>query len=566
MCVHRRTTVQGCIALVAALACSEVAGPIAVASIALDAATVTLLVGPGGGETRQFEVDARDAKGRVVRGRTAAWSSDDAQVATVSIDGLVAATGIGSTTVRATVEGRNASATINVVRVPVRTVIVEPGAISLIRGPSVQGTLAVAVTARDSAGNLLDGLVVHFNVANPEIASVSAQGMLTAADLGDTELIVDIEGAQDTVPVTVVEQADSWLQLSIGSAHTCGIASDNVLYCWGFSTHGQLGLGPIPMAPVTRPEQVGGPLRFQTVQSTFRHTCALTLAGAAYCWGENSEGKLGDGTTETRSVPTPVSGGLTFASLAVSASRSCGISVGGMAYCWGSGGGGTADSTLIRDRWTPTLVAYGRPFVQLALGLAHTCALDVAGEAWCWGSDDFGQLGNGADPWSQYPVAVSGGHLFTRLIGGGSYTSCGHKADASLWCWGWDPRDEYGVESVDALQEPTLFAAAGVFADVAVGGGHPTLCGVLAAAVDAGSVACFGDNDWGQVGDGTTAFRSAATVVGGTTGARATAVGQYLSCVVGPRALCWGRNAEGALGDGTVNASLTPVIVRARWQ
>lgn len=156
----------------------------------------------------------------------------------------------------------------------------------------------------------------------------------------------------------------------------------------------------------TAPVPVSGGQRFAAISAGDSHTCGLTTGGAAWCWGLNQYGELGDGTTTMRLVPVPVSGGLGFASISAGG-HTCGVTPGGQAYCWGWNqfgqlGDGTTDSRL-----TPVSVAGGLLFATVATGGgSHTCGVTPTGEAYCWGQNDYGVLGNGNTTDSHVPVAV----------------------------------------------------------------------------------------------------------------------------------------------------------------
>jgi alpha-tubulin suppressor-like RCC1 family protein len=133
---------------------------------------------------------------------------------------------------------------------------------------------------------------------------------------------------------------------------TCGLTTRGAAYCWGDNNNGQLGDGTTTDSDANGPQPVIGGLRFASIRPGERHTCGLTSRGEAYCWGFNSDGQLGDGTTTTSGVngPQPVIGGLRFASISAGYELTCGLTSRGAAYCWGDndygqlGDGTTTDS------------------------------------------------------------------------------------------------------------------------------------------------------------------------------------------------------------------------------
>jgi len=126
------------------------------------------------------------------------------------------------------------------------------------------------------------------------------------------------------------------IQSVVTGAHTCALTITGAAYCWGYSANGQLGNNNTGTVTATPVRTVGGIVFASvSVSKVDDVTCGLSTSGAAYCWGKNDRGQLGDGTTTRRLVPTPVAGGLRFKSLAVGTGHACAVAVSGIAYCWG---------------------------------------------------------------------------------------------------------------------------------------------------------------------------------------------------------------------------------------
>lgn len=193
--------------------------------------------------------------------------------------------------------------------------------------------------------------------------------------------------------------------------HTCGIIAGGAAYCWGDNERGQLGIGTTDLAPHPVPGLVSGGLTFVSLTAGLgRHTCALTDVGAAYCWGENTFGALGDGSGADKSSPVVVSGGLVFDQLIAGGfiGHTCGLSDAGAAYCWGENERGQVGDGSTTDRSSPSAVVGGLVFASLDAGFRHTCALSTSGTLYCWGSGASGQLGTGSTSQSNVPVKVFG--------------------------------------------------------------------------------------------------------------------------------------------------------------
>ncbi len=228
-------------------------------------------------------------------------------------------------------------------------------------------------------------------------------------------------------------------QLTVGSQHACVIAEGGEVWCWGFATDGALGAGPevtssdLPVrAPLPRPAIA--------IDAGFEGTCAITDDGAAWCWGRNGSGEVGDGTTEDRFEPTRVTG---LAGPAISVSRghdhACAVLDDGSGWCWGDNlvgelgigrpaGAATSESRPVRIAGVPGLVA-------VSAGAGFTCALTDGGAAWCWGSDLYGELGRTGDYDSRTPGPVIGLDAGVDVLEAGDDQACAIRA-GSLLCWG----------------------------------------------------------------------------------------------------------------------------------
>lgn len=222
--------------------------------------------------------------------------------------------------------------------------------------------------------------------------------------------------------------------VSAAYAHTCGVTTAGVGYCWGDNTQGELGIGSL--TSTTAPTAVLGGLTFASISPGRYFSCGVTTANAAHCWGDNFYGELGDGTKVQRTGPVPVSGGFNFASVSAGGFHACGLTTGGLAYCWGAGGNGQlGDGNPVVSSSIPVAVAGGRTFASISVGNRHTCGVTTSGVAYCWGENSTGHLGIGTRTGSNVPVAVSGGYTFASLTAGRFHT-CGLTTAGKAYCWG----------------------------------------------------------------------------------------------------------------------------------
>lgn len=202
-------------------------------------------------------------------------------------------------------------------------------------------------------------------------------------------------------------------KVAVGEGHACGLTRDGLAYCWGNNGNGQLGDGSV--ADVSSlPVAVLGGLHFVGISAGGYHTCAWTKHGEAYCWGYDGSGELGDGNgqgfwpSDAATQPVAVVGGLRFTSVAAGGLHTCGITNDGRAYCWGKADNylGLGDADLREPYLVPTAVATNAWFKGIAAGDSDTCAWRATGAADCWGANQFGQLGDGTTTASAFPVAV----------------------------------------------------------------------------------------------------------------------------------------------------------------
>ena len=270
--------------------------------------------------------------------------------------------------------------------------------------------------------------------------------------------------ADTSVPVAV-SGGLTFASLSAGNDHACGVTrGGGILYCWG-ARHWLI--GNVDTAGADRaPVAIGGGLAVSAVSAGYDHNCAVTSGGAIYCWGSNFAGQLGTGDTVNRQGPTPVLGGLTFTAVSAGFSHTCGLAAGGSAYCWGDNQyGELGDGDTTGYRLTPVPVAGGLTFTSISAGFDVTCGLTSTGAALCWGVNALGLLGNGTTSGPQscngvacgsMPIAVVGGHTFVALSTRNS--TCALTADGAVYCWGVNDQGQLGDGSTSNRQSPVRVA------------------------------------------------------------------------------------------------------------
>ncbi|MBC7789234.1 MAG: hypothetical protein H7Z74_04765 [Anaerolineae bacterium] len=206
----------------------------------------------------------------------------------------------------------------------------------------------------------------------------------------------DARRINSATPVPVVG-GNRFHAITVGYRHSCGIAADMLVYCWGDNSQGQLGTGLIGGSNAT-PAPVAGGFSYAMVSSSFNHTCAITTGGAAHCWGANENGQLGTGLVgEASGQPTPVADGITFALVSAGRTASCGVATSGAAFCWGLDSHGQLGNGSTSGNFSsPAAVSGGILFKTVSVGTRHSCGIAGDDTSYCWGSDVFGALGDGS--------------------------------------------------------------------------------------------------------------------------------------------------------------------------
>ena len=197
--------------------------------------------------------------------------------------------------------------------------------------------------------------------------------------------------------------------ISAGGVHSCGVIMSGGAYCWGANFSGQLGDGTTTASAT--PVYVSFFDTLQAVTAGMRHSCGVSIYGTVYCWGANSNGQLGNGTTTDASSPVAISApsGVSFVAVTAGGEHTCALATTGDAYCWGDNSSGQLGNGTTTSSTTPLAIP-GIVFTSISAGVAHTCAIASApalNTAYCWGMNAAGQLGTGTTTDSPSPVQVT---------------------------------------------------------------------------------------------------------------------------------------------------------------
>ncbi len=362
------------------------------------------------------------------------------------------------------------------------------------------------------------------------------------------------------IPVSVSGLINGVSTISVGSGHSCAISSSGTLQCWGGNDTGQSGDGRLMWTSL--PLDVSGLSSGNTMVATgSRHSCVVTSAGGVKCWGDNFDGQLGDGTSNDRSEPVDVVG-LTGGVIAVQAgfNHTCALISGGKVKCWGNNdyghlGNGTQDPHL-----TPQDVnGLAQGVLMISTQRSHNCALTDTGLVKCWGSNSQGQLGDGTTTDRSEPVDVTGLSSNTNSVAAGGRHTCALSDSGGVKCWGDNYYGQLGDNNNNDSSTPVdvVGLSSGV-THISLGRYHTCVV------VTGGGVKCWGKNEFGQLGDGSTSdVNSPVDVVGLSNGVSTIIAGEDHTCALmtGGGMKCWGYNYYGQLGDGTDDDRYTPVDV-----
>jgi alpha-tubulin suppressor-like RCC1 family protein len=265
-------------------------------------------------------------------------------------------------------------------------------------------------------------------------------------------------GTTDPAPTpSLVSGGLAFQQVVIGDDFTCGQANSGATYCWGANDVGQLGTGVAGNSSV--PVPVAGDPQFRVLAAAGRTACGATVTGELLCWGNGADGELGNGQFDVISTtPMPVGGGFQWEGVAIGANAAgeatvCAGTITAL-YCWGKNSDGEIGDGTKQRRSLPTAVVGVSPNAQIAPGGSHTCARLPQATVVCWGKA--GRLGNGTSQASLTPVAVAGGLVFAAIWSGRDHT-CGRTDDepSRAYCWGDNARGQLGDGTMTERLVPT---------------------------------------------------------------------------------------------------------------
>lgn len=495
-------------------------------------------------DTTQLLAAATDVFGAALGGVVFTWQSSANNVASVTTAGLVRATGLGTASITTTANGINATSSIRVVPLVASAELTTPPAQVL-----ALDTVQLAAVAR-SYGNAPVARTFNWTSSNPSVATVDGTGRVRFLTTGQTTITARTAFRTATTSITSLDRVLT--SIEAGGDFTCGVANLGRGYCWGLSDVGQTAATPdstcfpASLPCILPPKRMNSPeLSFTKISAGGDFACGITTNQMVYCWGDDTFGQIGnggDGGGETPKLATVKSE--RFTAISAGLHHVCALNLTGRAYCWGDDARGQLGDNRLIPSTTPIPVSDSTlQFTVVSAGENHTCGVTTTGSAYCWGEGSLGQLGNGAGADSEIPMLVGGG-TFQTITAGRNHT-CAVDTSGAVSCWGDNSLGQLGTGGSGAALTPVPVPGASGFSAISAGDDHT--CGIAG-----GQVRCWGWSDFGQVGDGIVASHVVASpvVVAGIQAVSISA-GQKHTCAMSTTgvAMCWGSNAWGALGN-----------------
>lgn len=419
------------------------------------------------------------------------------------------------------------------------------------------------------------GITLIGGSANGEEYCIDAQ----SSQDSDLHYYIDQDNTSGDAQIgTCATRPKKWASVAVGYYHTCAVTNEGLAYCWGINDNGQLGNNSTTNSNKPVAVNTDGALNGKTIKSITvgdYNSCAIDTDNLAYCWGLNSSGQLGNNSTTSSSVPVAVSMvGKAVKSISTGDNYSCAIANDGLAYCWGLGTSGQLGNNNTINMSVPTPiymdgVLKGLTIKSISTGAFSTCAIASDNLSYCWGKNNISQLGNNSNVDVFVPVRVLGPLDGTPVkeISAGEYHACALTFDNDAYCWGWNLYGQLGDGSNNSSAIPIAIKTDGALSDSTISFLKSGKYGVCA--ISSGSKAyCWGWGVEGQIGNNTTSNSNvpvAVTTSGALNGLMISSisVGDYHACALSSdhAIYCWGADAYGQLGNGLNARSLVPVKV-----
>jgi alpha-tubulin suppressor-like RCC1 family protein len=324
-------------------------------------------------------------------------------------------------------------------------------------GSNLQGRLGDNTVAdKSSPVSVVGGFTdwCQISAGNSHSLAVRQSGTAWAWGFNNAGRLGDNSTVDKSSPVLVVGGFTDWCQISAGGAHSLGLRQNGAAWAWGYNSQGQLGDNTTvnKSSPVS---VVGGFTNWCQVSAGIAFSLGVRTNGTAWAWGCNSNGRLGDNTIVSKSSPVSVVGGFTdWCQVSAGCLHSLGVRTNGTAWAWGAGSCGRLGDNTVADKSSPVSVVGG--FTDWCQVSASTQSLAVRqnGTAWAWGQNNCGQLGDNTTVSRSSPVSVIGGFTDWCQIAAGSNHGVGIRTNGSAWAWGYNSQGQLGDNTTVSRSSP----------------------------------------------------------------------------------------------------------------
>jgi len=329
--------------------------------------------------------------------------------------------------------------------------------------------------------------------------AIKSNGTLWAWGLNGNGQLGDGTTTYRSTPTQESSASAEWCQVSAGYAHTVAVKKDGTLWVWGYNGSGQLGDGSTTRKLIPTQENSAS-MEWNQASAGHYHTVATKSNGTLWAWGLNNYGQLGDGTTSNRLVPTQEDSISTeWSQVSTGDYHTVATKSDGTLWAWGYNNvGQLGDSTRTNKTIPIQESTSAEDWSAISAGSYHTVALKNNGTLWGWGDNTYGQLGDGSTTANSNPIQEITNAEDWSAISAGSYHTVALKSNGTLWAWGYNSHGQLGdgsmINNSSPIQESTRTED---WSAISAGSSHTV------ALKSNGTLWAWGDNRYGQLGDGT---------------------------------------------------------------
>ena len=444
--------------------------------------------------------------------------------------------------------------TVNVAPFIINSVIVSPSTITVMSGKTQSFT--AAVSGPHNPPQTVTWSIVE--AGRHQDSSITEAGVLTVALTEKlaaltVRAVSKIDGSKYGEVSVKVNSAVRIV--SAGREHTMVIRENGTLWAWGNNSNGRLGDGTT--TDRSAPIQVGTFSNWKTITAGVDHSAGIRDDGTLWVWGNNTYAQLGDGTKTQRLSPVQIGADTNWKEVSAGNAFTIAIKENGTLWVWGVSNNGQLGTGQNTERATPTQIGSLTTWNVISAGNAHTMAVREDGGLWVCGSNSDGQVGNNSTNISLSFTQIRNTDKWIIISAGDSH-SISIREDGSLWGWGLNTNGQVGNNSTTSpLRAPNQIGSETNWKTVSAGGSHSI------AIKNDGSLYAWGNNGSGRLGDGTTTQRTSPVSIGTDKDWKAVSAGQeHTAAIKNDGTLwTWGNNSNGRLGDGTTAPQTSPVQI-----